>query len=138
LENRFQPLFLFWPAQGRPETTRKAQKGGNKKVNPHETAAQTAKTPSGTASAREADAIYQRGRIEARVANADVNTEEKTIRFGEVYNSDYLILADECEYQQYRIMVRKVEYATKEDKSALHKGRILRGVTAEILGYREQ
>ena len=83
--------------------------------------------------AREADAIYQKGHLSARVEGAEVNPEAKTVHFGEIYNSDYLILADECEYQQYRIMIRKIDYATKEEKTALHKGRILRGVTAEIL-----
>ncbi len=88
--------------------------------------------------AREADAIYQQGQLLARVEGSEADLEKKTILFGELYNSDYLILADECEYKEYRIMIRKIGYATKEEKTALHKGRILRGVTAEILGYREQ
>ncbi|MGH9433926.1 MAG: hypothetical protein ACRD3T_20550 [Terriglobia bacterium] len=87
--------------------------------------------------AREADAIYQQNRVAARVEGPEVDPEAKTIRFDEVYNSDYLLLPDACEYQQYRILIRKIEYATKVEKTALHKGRILRGVTADILGYRE-
>ncbi|MGH9454809.1 MAG: hypothetical protein ACRD2O_12655 [Terriglobia bacterium] len=87
---------------------------------------------------READAIYQNNHLAARVEGAEVNPEAKTIHFDEIYNSDYLLLADECEYQQYRMMIRKIEYATKVEKTALRKGRTLRGVTAEILGYCEQ
>jgi hypothetical protein len=87
---------------------------------------------------RETDSIYQNNRVVARVEGARLDAESKTFRFDELYNSDYLLLPDECEYQQYRILVRKIEYATKVEKTALHKGRILRGVTAEIRGYREQ
>jgi hypothetical protein len=94
--------------------------------------------PSGPVIARENDAIYQQDRLVARVLEPEVNPEAKEIRFSELYNSDYLLLPDECEFQRYRILVRKVQDATREEKQALHKGRILRGVTAKILGYREQ
>jgi len=87
---------------------------------------------------REANAIYQNGRLVARVLDADVDTEAKGIRFGEVYNSDELILADECEFQKYRILVQRVAYASKVSKEEPHKGRILRGVVADLLGFREQ
>ncbi len=86
---------------------------------------------------RENDAIYQRGQVVARVIDPEIDLEAKEIRFAELYNSDYLLLPDECEFQQHRILVRKIAYATKVEKESLHKGRILRGVTAEILGYRE-
>ncbi|HLI35687.1 MAG TPA: hypothetical protein VKW70_11620 [Terriglobia bacterium] len=86
---------------------------------------------------RENDAIYQRGQVVARVLEPEIDLESKEIRFGELYNSDHLLLPDECEFQQHRILVRKIAYATKVEKDSLHKGRILRGVTAEILGYRE-
>lgn len=86
----------------------------------------------------EADGIYQNGRLVARVLDADVDTGAKEIRFGEAYNSDELILADECEFQKYRIMVQRVAYASKVNKEEPHKGRILRGVVAELLGFREQ
>jgi hypothetical protein len=86
---------------------------------------------------RETDAIYQRGQVVARVMDPEIDLEAKEIRFGELYNSDYLLLPDECEFQQHRILVRKIAYASKVEKDSLHKGRILRGVTAEILGYRE-
>jgi hypothetical protein len=89
-------------------------------------------------SEREQDAIYQNGRIVARVLDPTVDTGAKEVRFGELYCSDLLVLPDECEYQKYRIMVQRIEYASKLNKEEPQKGRILRGVTAEILGYREQ
>jgi hypothetical protein len=92
----------------------------------------------GHASQREASAIYQKGRVVARVENAQADLQNKVIKFDEIFNSDYLLLPDECEFQNYRLLVRQIEYATKVEKTAMHKGRILRGVTAEILGYLEQ
>ena len=74
----------------------------------------------------------------ARVIGAQVDAEAKELRFAEVHNSDELVLPDECEFQRYRIMVQRIAHATKVDKGALHKGRVLRDVVAEILGYREQ
>ena len=98
--------------------------------------AASSKSQSPAAGAREDDAIYQNGRLAGRVLEPEVDAKE--VRFGEIYNSDHLLLPDECEYQRYRLLVRKIGYASKVEKDALEKGRILRGVTAEILGYREQ
>jgi|SRR5579862_2313655 len=89
-------------------------------------------------SAREQDAIYQGDRIVARVAEAEVDIEAKELRLGEVYESDHLMIPEECEYQKYRILIQRIGYATKVDRVSPHKGRILRGVVADILGYREQ
>ena len=111
---------------------------GYKTMDERNTPSAKAQRQAGTAEARQADAIYQQGQLVARVEGAEVDPEKKMIHFGELYNSDFLILADECEFLEYRIFIRKIEYATKEDKAALHKGRILRGVKGEILGYREQ
>ena len=86
---------------------------------------------------RDDGAIYQNKRIVARATDPTVDMEAKEIRFAELSNSDELILPDECEFQKYTIMVQRIAYAAKEDKGALHKGRVLRGVVAEILGYRE-
>lgn len=86
----------------------------------------------------EPDAVYQGDKLVARVLDPEVDLEAKEVRFGEIYNSDYLVLPDECEYQQYRILVQRIAYATKIERGAQHKGRILRGVVADILGYREQ
>ncbi len=88
--------------------------------------------------ARQDDAIYQNGQPVARTLEAEVDLEAKEIRFGELYESDRLLLPDECEYQKYRILVRRVAFASRLDKNAPHKRRVLRGVVAEILGYREQ
>jgi hypothetical protein len=49
-----------------------------------------------------------------------------------------LLLPEECEYQKYRLIIQRIEYASRIDKTAPQKGRVLRGVVAEILGYREQ
>jgi hypothetical protein len=35
-------------------------------------------------------------------------------------------------------MVKRIEYASRIDKRAPQKGRVLRGVVTEIMGYREQ
>jgi hypothetical protein len=88
--------------------------------------------------ARQDDAIYQNHERVARAIQAEVNLESKEIRFGELYESDPLLLPDECEYQKYRILIRKIAFAASLDKNAPHKGRVLRGVIAEILGQREQ
>jgi hypothetical protein len=87
---------------------------------------------------REPDAIYQNNRLVARVLDAEVDTEAKEIRFGEVFNSDELMLPEECEFQKYRILIQRIAYASKVNKEEPHKGRILRGVSADLLGYREQ
>lgn len=87
---------------------------------------------------REEDGIYQQGKRVAKVAGPDVDLEAKEIRFDEILDSDHLVLADECEYQKYRIIVQKVAFATREDHRPGHTGRTLAGCTAEILGYIEQ
>ncbi|HLI30779.1 MAG TPA: hypothetical protein VKV79_06745 [Terriglobia bacterium] len=100
---------------------------------------QNAATPQAPLTAqRENDAIYQNGRLVGRVLEPEIDGGAKEIRFGEIYNSDNLLLPDECDFQRYRIVVRKVAFASKVEKDSLHKGRILRGVMAEILGFREQ
>ncbi len=87
---------------------------------------------------REPDAIYQRDKLVGRVLEPEVHLEAKEIRFGEIYNSDSLLLPDECEYQNYNIVIQRITFAAKVEPGALHKGRVLRGVVADILGYREQ
>lgn len=92
----------------------------------------------GAPQAREQDAIYQNDRIVARVTDVQVHADAREIRFGEVSNSDELLLPEDCEFQNYRILVQHIDFASKEERGATHKGRVLRGVVAEILGYREQ
>ena len=84
------------------------------------------------------DGIYQNNRLVARVLNARVDQQAREIRIDEVYHSDDLLMPDEFEYQKYRALIQKVVFASRVDREAPHKGRVLRGVVAEILGYREQ
>ncbi len=86
----------------------------------------------------EENALYQSGLIVARVLGAEVRANASEIFFEEINTSDGLLLPEECEYQKYRILIQKIEYASRVDKDAPEKGRVLRGATAEILGYREQ
>jgi hypothetical protein len=87
---------------------------------------------------RDQDAIYQDGRVVARVAGLEIDMDAKELRISEIYNSDNLMIPEECEFQRFKIMIQRIAYASKIDKVEPHKGRILRGVTADILGYREQ
>lgn len=97
-----------------------------------------APSASQAAGVRQQDALYQGARIVARVAEPEVDMEAKELRMGEVFESDQLMIPEECEYQKYRVLIQRIAYATKLDKVSPHKGRILRGVVADILGYREQ
>lgn len=94
--------------------------------------------PVQAAGAREQNALYQGNRIVARVAEAEVDMDAKEVRMGEVFESDRLMIPEECEYQKYRVLIQRIGYATKVDRVSPHKGRILRNVVADILGYREQ
>jgi hypothetical protein len=92
----------------------------------------------GTPQARQPDEIYQNNRLVGRVIDARVDADAREIRFGEIFNSDELLLPEDCEFQGYRILVQHVGFASREERGAAHKGRVLRDVVAEILGYREQ
>lgn len=111
---------------------------GGGKTQPAAAAAKPAEPKPSPATPREPDAIYQKNRVVARVIGAQVDETAQQIRFEELYSSDDLLVPDECEYQKYRLMIRTIEFATKVEKGALHKGRVLRGLTADILGYVEQ
>lgn len=87
---------------------------------------------------REQDAIYQNGKRVAGVVQPEVDKEAEEIRFEEILDSDHLVLAEECEFRKFRIMIQKVAFATREDHRPGRKGRTLSGCTAEILGYLEQ
>ncbi len=86
---------------------------------------------------KESDAIYQNGKKVGQVIGADVDEANKTFTFEEVHHSDNLLLPDECEFQKFRIQIHDVEYATREGAEAAQKGRILRKLAGEILGYSE-
>ena len=104
---------------------------------PRQTGPQVSSAARQAAAAREPDALYQRGRVVARVGQAEIDLEAKELRIGEIYKSEELLIPEECEFQQYRILIQRIAFATTIDKAATHKGRVLRGVTADILGYRE-
>jgi hypothetical protein len=87
--------------------------------------------------AREPDALYQKGKFAGRAIGFEVDEVGKEVRFDQIENTDDLLLADEFEFEKYNLIVRKVAYATKVARESPHKGRILRGVVAEIVGYRE-
>ena len=87
---------------------------------------------------REDDALYQENKLVARALEPEVDWDAKQIRFGEIYKSEELMLPEECEFRKYRIMIQRIAFASKIDRATPEKGRVLRGVVAEIPGYREQ
>ncbi|HEY6272230.1 MAG TPA: hypothetical protein VIX19_09585 [Terriglobales bacterium] len=87
---------------------------------------------------RQDDGIYQGGRLVGLVLNPKVDSEAREIRFGVIHNSEELLLPDDCEFRNYRILIQRLDFATREERGAAHKGRVLKGVVAEILGFREQ
>ncbi len=94
-------------------------------------------TPNEAPAKHEDDAIYQEGRLVARVIDPQIRSDAQEIHFAEINQSDELMLPEECEFQKYRLMIQRIEYASRIDKNAPEKGRVLRGVIAEVLGYRE-
>ncbi len=92
---------------------------------------------------RESNAIYQKNRygkerLVARVADIEVDETGKEILFGEISESDDLLLPEECEYQKWVVLVRKIASAVAQDKANPQRGRVLKGVTAEIVGRLDQ
>jgi hypothetical protein len=87
---------------------------------------------------RQPDALYQKGRLVARVRDVEIDQDAREIHFGEIINSDELLIPEECEYQKYRIQIQRIAYASKLDPHEPQKGRVLREVSADLLGYREQ
>jgi hypothetical protein len=107
-------------------------------VNPPSNSPEKKAAPAPTPVERRDDAIYQENRLVARVVGPELNPEAREFHFQEIHNSDDLMLPDECEFQKYRLLIQRVGYATWIDRDAPENGRVLRGVVAEILGYREQ
>lgn len=97
-----------------------------------------ASSPTAAPGQRQPDGLYQSDRLVARVLEVEIDRDAREIRFGEIINSDELLLPEECEYQKYRIQIQRVAYASKLDPHEPHKGRVLREVSADLLGYREQ
>lgn len=94
------------------------------------------KKTNGGAGGRDPDAIYQKGQMVARAIEPEIDEEGKEVRFSQIIDNDELRLPDECEFRKYVLIVRRIADATKEKAS--QRKRILRGVVAEIVGYREQ
>lgn len=86
--------------------------------------------------AREGKGLYQNGKFAGLAIAFEVDEVGREVRFDEIDNTDELLLPDEVEFQKYVLVVRKVGYATKVSREAPQKGRILRGVVAEIVRYR--
>jgi len=107
-------------------------------VNGETKAPAPAPDPAGRTANDAGDAIYQDGKIVARGVEPELRQSAREIHFAEINSSDDLMLPEECEFQKYRLMIQRIEYAARIDKNAPEKGRVLRGVVAEILGYREQ
>ena len=92
---------------------------------------------------REPNAIYQKNRSGKEraagwVTDVEVDEKGKEILFGEISESDDLLLPEECEYQKWVILVRKIASAVAQDKANPQRGRVLKGVTAEIVGRLDQ
>lgn len=104
---------------------------------PSSGSSQGAAKPAGSPS-RESDALYQKGKVVARIVEPEINPDGKEFRFGEISNSDELMIPEECEFREFRILIQKIAYATKIQRGEEHKGRVLRGVVADLLGWREQ
>jgi hypothetical protein len=84
---------------------------------------------------RDPNGVYQKGKLVAYVKEPDIDEAGKEVRFAEIYKSDDLILSDECEFRKFILIVRRIAYASKENDAS--RSRTLRGVVAEIVGYRE-
>lgn len=86
---------------------------------------------------REPDVIYQKGKFAGRAVGVEVDEAGKEVRFSEIHNTDDLLLPDEFEFQKYILRVSKVAFASRILREAPQKGRVLKGVLAEVVGYRE-
>ncbi len=94
-------------------------------------------------SERDDTAIYQWSfhhgdQMVARAVKPEIDEAAKRVKFMEITHSDLLLLPDECHFQKYKLEIDTVGDAAKIDKTEPEKGRILRQVTAQIIGYVEQ
>src|SRR5947207_14272117 len=67
---------------------------------------------------RDPDAIYQKGKVVARVAGAELDREAREVRIDEVYQSDTLVIPEECEFQDLRIQIQRIQFASKIERGA--------------------
>lgn len=86
---------------------------------------------------REIDAIYQAGKIVARVSGIKIDHGNRKILFDEVYNSQTLNLEAEFEFQKWRLKFLGAESITSFDTSQPHKGQIITQAVCDLLGARK-
>lgn len=73
---------------------------------------------------REQDAIYQTGKLVARVSEPKVDEAHATINFSEIYNSNPLDENSEFEFGRWRLKLRSYRLMVGLNVSAPQKGRI--------------
>jgi hypothetical protein len=86
---------------------------------------------------RELDAIYQTGKIVARVSSIKIDKGNHKILFEEIYNSQTLNLEAEFEFQKWRLKFLGAESITSLDTSQPHKGQIITQAVCDLLGARK-
>jgi hypothetical protein len=84
---------------------------------------------------RDPNALYQNGKLVARAREPEIDEAGKEVRFTEIYQSDDLMLPDPCDFRKFVVIVRRIAHASKENDPS--RSRALKGVVAEIVGYRE-
>jgi hypothetical protein len=86
--------------------------------------------------AREKDALYQNGKIVARIIDATVRESKAEVFFEEIYKSNELSIDSEFEFQKYRLRLRSAETLNMFNSSSPQKGRIITKAVCEIIGER--
>jgi len=86
---------------------------------------------------RELDAIYQTGKIVARVSGVKIDQGNHKIFFEEVYKSQTLNLGAEFEFQKWRLEFLGAESITSLDTSQPQKGQIITQAVCNLSGTRE-
>ena len=86
---------------------------------------------------REFDAIYQTGKIVARVSGIKIDQGNHKILFEEVYNSQTLDLEAEFEFEKWRLKFVGAESIIGLDTSQPQKGQIISQAVCELLGVRK-
>ncbi len=85
---------------------------------------------------RELDALYQDGKIVARVVGPQYDDKHARLYFEEIYNSRAADLSRELEYQKWRLKFLGAETLIGMLSSAPEKGQIIQKATCEVLGER--
>ena len=83
---------------------------------------------------RETDAIYQDGKIVARVSGIVIDESNARILFAEIYNSNSLALESEFEFRGWRLKFHSANTVIFLDVTQADKGRIIEQAVCEIIG----